>query len=59
MFMHDGAMHIAHCEYQGPAASSTVEVLDCMAKQKFLFESDRKLVVLHQTVITQTQHHRP
>ena len=48
----DGAVHVAHCECQGPVAASTVEVLDCMAMQTFRFESYRKREVLHQTVIT-------
>ena len=58
MFMHDGAMHAAHCEYQGPAAARTRWSF-VLAKQGFWFECDRKFVVLHQTIIKQCQQYRP
>ena len=52
MFMRDGAMHAAHWEYQGPAAAWSRGSFG-LAKQKFRFECNRKLVVLHQTIIKQ------
>ena len=57
MLMHDGAMHTAHCEYHGPAAARILGSFG-LAKQKFWFECDRKLVVLHQTIMKQCQHYR-
>ena len=50
--MHDGAMHVAHCEYQGPAAARRSESFG-LAKQKLWFECNRKLVALNQTIIKQ------
>ena len=58
MFMHDGAMHAAHCDYQGPAAARSRGSFG-LVKQKFWSECDRKLVVLYQTIIKQRQHYRP
>ena len=54
MFMQDGAMHAVHWECKGPDAARSFG----LAKQKFLFECDRKLVVLDQTIIKQRQHNR-
>ena len=56
MLMHDRATHAAHCEYQGPAAARSRGDFG-LAKQKFRFACDRKLVVLHQTIIKQHQHY--
>ena len=47
-----------HCQYQGPAAPRRYGRFQ-LAKQKFCFESDRKRVVDYQTIIKQSQHHRP
>ena len=58
MFMHDGAMHAADYEYRGHAAVRSRGSFG-LSKQKFYFECDRKLVVLHQTIIKQCQHYRP
>ena len=58
VFMRDGATHAAHCKYQGAAAARSRVSLG-LAKQKFWFECDRKLVVLHQIIIKQCQHYRP
>ena len=41
IFMHDGAMYVAHCEYKGPAAVRSCASFG-LAKQKFWFKSDRK-----------------
>ena len=49
VFMHDGAVHTAHCEYQGPAVARSRGSFG-LAEQKFWFESDRKFAVLHQTI---------
>ena len=53
-----GAMHAAHCEYQGHTAARSRGSFG-LAKQNFWFECDRKLVVLHQTIMKQCQHYRP
>ena len=58
MYMHAGAMPATRCEYQGPAAVRSHGIFG-LAKQKFWFECDRKLVVLHQTILKQCQHYRP
>ena len=58
MVMNDGAMHAAHCEYQGPAARRSRGSFR-LAKQKFCFECDRKFVVHHQIIIKQYRHYRP
>ena len=58
MFMNGGAMHATHYKYQGHAAAKNRGSFG-LAKQKFWFECDLKLVVLHQTIIKQCQHYRP
>ena len=50
--------YTAHCEYRGPVAQKRWGGFG-LIKEKSWFESDRKRMELHQTIIRQCQHHHP
>ena len=53
--LHARRSYAAHCEYQGPDAPRNRNSFG-LANQRPWFESDRKRVILNQTMIKQSQH---